>query len=341
MADISLEDMLQAGVHFGHQTKYWNPKMEPYIFGIRNKIHMIDLQHTVELLKPALAFIKSVAQKNNKILFVATKRSATNILKEEAERCGMPYVNERWLGGMLTNYKTIRSSINRLENLLRQKEDGTFDKLTKKEGLKLQREIDRLEKAIGGVRDMGGLPDALFVIDVKREAIAISEASKMGIPIVGIVDSNSSPEGIDYLVPGNDDAIRSISLFTRAVSDACLEGSKLATGLKPSPDSTGPKIIKKEEKQESSNKKDLEEDKVKEPKEPQEDEKIKEAKDAEEIKETVEPVETEEQKEDEKGKEAKVAEESKEKEESVETEEQKEDPKVDSKSQEVEEGKET
>ena len=134
MADISIEDMLQAGVHFGHQTKYWNPKMEPYIFGIRNKIHIIDLQHTVELLKPALAFIKSVAQKNNKILFVATKRSATNILKEEAERCGMPYVNERWLGGMLTNYKTIRSSINRLENLLRQKEDGTFDKLTKKEG---------------------------------------------------------------------------------------------------------------------------------------------------------------------------------------------------------------
>jgi len=311
MANISLEDMLQAGVHFGHQTKYWNPKMEPYIFGVRNKIHIIDLQHTVELLKPALAFIKSVAQKNNKILFVATKRSATNILKEEAERCDMPYVNERWLGGMLTNYKTIRSSINRLENLLRQKEDGTFDKLTKKEGLKLQREIDRLEKAIGGVRDMGGLPDALFVIDVKREAIAISEASKMGIPIVGIVDSNSSPEGIDYLVPGNDDAIRSISLFARAFSDACLEGLKLATGLKPSSDSTGPKIIKKEEKQESSNEKDLKDGKEKEP---QEDEKIKEAKDAEEIKEIVE---------------------------SVETEEQKEDPKVDSKSEEVEERKET
>lgn len=311
MADISIEDMLQAGVHFGHQTKYWNPKMEPYIFGVRNKIHIIDLQHTVELLKPALAFIKSVAQKNNKILFVATKRSATNILKEEAERCGMPYVNERWLGGMLTNYKTIRSSINRLENLLRQKEDGTFNKLTKKEGLKLQREIDRLEKAIGGVRDMGGLPDALFVIDVKREAIAISEASKMGIPIVGIVDSNSSPEGIDYMVPGNDDALRSISLFTRAVSDACLEGSKLATGLKSSADSSGPKIIKKEDKQEPSNEKDLEESKVKAPKE------------------------------DEKEKEVKVAEESKEKEESVETEEQTEVLKVDSKSEEVEEGKET
>ena len=270
MAEISLEDMLQAGVHFGHQTKFWNPKMDPFIFGVRNKIHIIDLQHTVELLPPALSFLKSVAQKNNKILFVATKRSASIILREEAERCGMPYVNEKWLGGMLTNYKTIRSSINRLENLLRQKEDGTFRKLTKKEGLKLQREIDKLQKSIGGVREMGGLPDALFIIDVKREAIAISEASKMGIPIVGIVDTNSSPEGIDYVIPGNDDAIRSITLFTRAVSDACLEGLKLATGLKATPESSGPKIIKKEEKEDlqkkDSSKKDekLEEEKVEE-----------------------------------------------------------------------------
>ena len=270
MAEISLEDMLQAGVHFGHQTKFWNPKMDPFIFGVRNKIHIIDLQHTVELLPPALSFLKSVAQKNNKILFVATKRSASIILREEAERCGMPYVNEKWLGGMLTNYKTIRSSINRLENLLRQKEDGTFRKLTKKEGLKLQREIDKLQKSIGGVREMGGLPDALFVIDVKREAIAISEASKMGIPIVGIVDTNSSPEGIDYVIPGNDDAIRSITLFTRAVSDACLEGLKLATGLKATPETSGPKIIKKEEKEDlqkkDSSKKDekLEEEKVEE-----------------------------------------------------------------------------
>ena len=270
MAEISLEDMLQAGVHFGHQTKFWNPKMDPFIFGVRNKIHIIDLRHTVELLPPALSFLKSVAQKNNKILFVATKRSASIILREEAERCGMPYVNEKWLGGMLTNYKTIRSSINRLENLLRQKEDGTFGKLTKKEGLKLQREIDKLQKAIGGVREMGGLPDALFVIDVKREAIAISEASKMGIPIVGIVDTNSSPEGIDYVIPGNDDAIRSITLFTRAVSDACLEGLKLATGLKATPETSGPKIIKKEEKEDlqkkDSSKKDekLEEEKVEE-----------------------------------------------------------------------------
>ena len=249
MAEISVEDMLQAGVHFGHQTKYWNPKMKPYIFGVRNKTHIINLDSSVELFKNALSFVETVAQKNNKILFVATKRSASNIIKQEAERCGMPYVNERWLGGMLTNYKTIRSSIRRLEDLIRQKEDGTFLKLTKKERLKLQREIDKLQKAIGGVRDMGGLPDALFVIDVKREAIAISEASKMGIPIVGIVDTNSNPDGIDYLVPGNDDAMRSISLFTRAVSDACLEGSKLATGLKPNPENEGPKILKKGEKE--------------------------------------------------------------------------------------------
>ena len=249
MAEISLEDMLRAGVHFGHQTKYWNPKMEPYIFGVRNKTHIINLERSVELFKPALAFVKSVAQKNNKILFVATKRSASNIVKEEALRCGMPYVNERWLGGMLTNYKTIRSSIRRLEDLLRQKEDGTFSKLTKKEALKLQRQIDKLQKAIGGVREMGGLPDALFVIDVKREAIAISEASKMGIPIIAVVDTNSSPEGIDYLVPGNDDSIRSIALFSRAVSDVCLEGAKLATGIKPNVDNKGPKILKKEDKE--------------------------------------------------------------------------------------------
>jgi len=315
MADISVEDMLQAGVHFGHRTKYWNPKMEPYIFGVRNKIHIINLQNTVEQLKPALLFIKSIAEKNNKILFVATKRAASKIIKEEAGRCGMPYVNERWLGGMLTNYKTIRSSINRLENLIRQKEDGTFNKLTKKEGLKLQKEIDKLEKTIGGVRDMGGLPDALFVIDVKRESIAVCEASKMGIPIVGIVDTNSSPSGIDYVIPGNDDAIRSISFFARTVSDTCLEGSKFATGLKSS-DSAGPKIIKKEQKKESSNEKDLEEGKVKETEEPKEP------------------------KVDMKENEAKESEESKEKEESLETEEQKEDPIVYSKPEEVEEGKE-
>ncbi len=245
MAEISLEQMLQAGVHFGHQTKYWNPKMEQHIFGVRNKIHIINLEHTVEMIKPALKFIEGVAAKNNKILFVGTKRTATDIIKNEAIRCSMPYVNERWLGGMLTNYKTIRSSITRLENLLRQKEDGTFSKLTKKEGLKIQRDIDRLQKSIGGVTEMGGLPDALFIIDVKRESIAVSEASKMGIPIVGIVDSNSNPEGIDYVVPGNDDSIRSIALFTEAVADACLKGSKAATGLKQEEPQSGPAIVRK------------------------------------------------------------------------------------------------
>ena len=245
MAEISLEQMLQAGVHFGHQTKYWNPKMDQHIFGVRNKIHIINLEHTVEMIKPAMKFIESVAAKNNKILFVGTKRTATDIVKNEAIRCSMPYVNERWLGGMLTNYKTIRSSITRLENLLRQKEDGTFAKLTKKEGLKIQRDIDRLEKSIGGVTEMGGLPDALFIIDVKRESIAVSEASKMGIPIVGIVDSNSNPEGIDYVIPGNDDSIRSIALFTEAVADACMKGSKAATGLKQDEPQSGPAIVRK------------------------------------------------------------------------------------------------
>ena len=247
MADITLEEMLQAGVHFGHQTKYWNPKMENHIFGVRDKIHIINLEHTVEMIKPAMKFIESVAAKNNKILFVGTKRTATDIIKNEAIRCSMPYVNERWLGGMLTNYKTIRSSITRLENLLRQKEDGTFSKLTKKEGLKIQRDIDRLQKSIGGVTEMGGLPDALFIIDVKREAIAVSEASKMGIPIVGIVDSNSNPEGIDYVIPGNDDSIRSIALFTEAVADACLKGSEAATGLKQEEPQSGPAIVRKVE----------------------------------------------------------------------------------------------
>ena len=259
MADITLEQMLQAGVHFGHQTKYWNPKMDQYIFGTRDKIHIINLEHTVEMIKPALKFIEGVAAKNNKILFVGTKRTASEIIKNEAVRCSMPYVNERWLGGMLTNYKTIRSSITRLENLLRLKEDGTFSKITKKEGLKIQRDIDRLQKSIGGVTEMGGLPDALFIVDVNRESIAVSEASKMGIPIVGIVDSNSNPEGIEYVIPGNDDSIRSIALFTEAVADACIVGSKAATGLKQETIQSGPSIVRKaEDKNKEENKADTE-----------------------------------------------------------------------------------
>ena len=224
MANITLEEMLQAGAHFGHQTKYWNPKMEPFIFGIRNKIHIINLEKTVDLLPPAVEYIKSVAARNNKILFVGTKRTASKVIKEEAERCSMPYVSERWLGGMLTNYKTIRSSIKRLQDLLTKKEDGTFSKITKKEGLRLQREIDRLEKSIGGVTEMGGLPDALFIVDVKRENIAVSEASKMGIPIIGVVDTNSNPSGIDYVIPGNDDATRAITTYCDLIAQAVLSG---------------------------------------------------------------------------------------------------------------------
>ena len=246
MSKITLEDLLEVGAHFGHQTKYWNPKMENYIFGVRDKIHIHDLNITLELLPPALEFVKNLASKNNKLLFVATKRTASKIIELEANRCGMPYVSQRWLGGMLTNYKTIRSSIKRLEDLLVQREDGTFDKLTKKEGLKIQREINRLEKSIGGVRDMGGLPDALFVIDVKLESIAVTEARKMGIPIVGIVDTNSNPEGIDYVIPANDDSMRSISLFARAISDACLEGAEFAVGLSPK-EQSGPSITRKTE----------------------------------------------------------------------------------------------
>ncbi|MDG2061200.1 MAG: 30S ribosomal protein S2 [SAR86 cluster bacterium] len=245
MSEITLEDLLEVGAHFGHQTKYWNPRMEEYIFGVRNKIHIHDLNLTLESLPPAIEFVKSLASKNNKLLFVATKRTASKIIETEASRCGMPYVSQRWLGGMLTNYKTIRSSIKRLEDLIVQKEDGTFSKLTKKEGLKIEREINRLERSIGGVREMGGLPDALFVVDVKLESIAVTEARKMGIPIIGIVDTNSDPEGIDYVIPANDDSMRSIGLFTRAISDACLEGLELATGIGSV--GSGPSITRKKE----------------------------------------------------------------------------------------------
>lgn len=230
MTQLSMREMLQAGVHFGHQTRYWNPKMAPYIFGARNKIHIINLEHTVPAANEALAFIKSIANGKNKVLFVGTKRAASKIVKEQASRSGMPYVSHRWLGGMLTNYKTIRQSIKRFRDLETQQADGTFEKLTKKEGLMLTREMEKLERSIGGIKDMGGLPDALFVIDVDQERIAIQEANKLGIPVVGIVDTNSNPEGVDYIIPGNDDAIRSIKLFVSAVADTCLAGKAEASG---------------------------------------------------------------------------------------------------------------
>ena len=224
MAAVSMRDLLKAGVHFGHQTRYWNPKMGKYIFGARNKIHIINLEQTVPAFNEALALVKKLAENKNKILFVGTKRAASKIIKEEAQRAGMPYVDHRWLGGMLTNYKTIRQSIRRLRDLEKQKEDGTFDKLTKKEVLMLTREMEKLERSIGGIKEMGGLPDALVVIDVDNERIAIKEANKLGIPVIGIVDTNSDPDGVDYVIPGNDDAIRAIQIYAKAFADAVVEG---------------------------------------------------------------------------------------------------------------------
>ncbi|MFO7551316.1 MAG: 30S ribosomal protein S2 [Haliea sp.] len=224
MSQVSMRDLLQAGAHFGHQTRYWNPKMDRYIFGARNKIHIINLEHTVPAFNEALTLIKKLSGNKNKILFVGTKRAAGKIIKEQADRAGMPYVSHRWLGGMLTNYKTIRASIKRLRELEAQQADGTFAKLTKKEALMRTRDMEKLERSIGGIKDMGGLPDALFVIDVDHERIAITEANKLGIPVIGIVDTNSNPDGVDYVIPGNDDAIRAVKLYVSAVADACLAG---------------------------------------------------------------------------------------------------------------------
>ncbi|HLV18195.1 MAG TPA: 30S ribosomal protein S2 [Pseudomonas sp.] len=226
MSQVTMRDMLKAGVHFGHQTRYWNPKMAKYIFGARNKIHIVNLEKTLPMFNEALAYVEKLAAGKNKILFVGTKRSASKIVAEEATRCGMPYVDHRWLGGMLTNYKTIRASIKRLRELETQSQDGTFDKLTKKEALMRTRDLEKLERSLGGIKDMGGLPDALFVIDVDHERIAISEANKLGIPVIGVVDTNSSPEGVDYIIPGNDDAIRAVQLYLSAVADAVLRGKQ-------------------------------------------------------------------------------------------------------------------
>ena len=224
MAQVSMREFLQAGAHFGHQTRYWNPKMGKYIFGARNKIHIINLEHTVPAFNEALDMVQQLAANKNKVLFVGTKRAAGKIIKEQAERAGMPYVSHRWLGGMITNYKTIRASIKRYRDLQTQSADGTFDKLTKKEALMRTRDMEKLERSIGGIKDMGGLPDALFVIDVDHERIAITEANKLGIPVIGVVDTNSNPDGIDYVIPGNDDAIRAIKLYVTAMADACVAG---------------------------------------------------------------------------------------------------------------------
>jgi small subunit ribosomal protein S2 len=218
-----MRDLLEAGVHFGHQKRYWNPKMSEFIFGARNDIHIINLEKTVPALNEALDFVASVAQKKNKVLFVGTKRSASKIVKEEASRAGMPYVDKRWLGGMLTNYKTIRQSIRRLRDLEEQSTDGTFAKLTKHEALTRQRLLEKLESSLGGIKDMGGLPDVILIVDVDHEKIAVTEAKTLGIPVVAIVDTNSNPDNVDYLIPGNDDAIRSVRLFLSSFADAILE----------------------------------------------------------------------------------------------------------------------
>jgi small subunit ribosomal protein S2 len=230
MSQVSMREMLQAGVHFGHQTRFWNPKMAPFIFGARNKIHIINLEHTVPAFNEALGFVRKLSTNKNKVLFVGTKRSASKIIKEQAERCGMPFVSHRWLGGMLTNYKTIRQSIKRLRDLETQAQDGTFAKLTKKEALMRTREMEKLERSIGGIKEMAGLPDALFIIDVDHERIAIQEANKLGIPVIGVVDTNSNPDGVDYVIPGNDDAIRAVKLYASAMAEAVLSGKGEGTG---------------------------------------------------------------------------------------------------------------
>jgi small subunit ribosomal protein S2 len=219
-----MRQMLEAGVHFGHQTRFWNPKMAPFIFGERNKIHIINLEKTQPLYAQASAFIKGVAAEGGKILFVGTKRSARDAVQKEAARCNMPYVNQRWLGGMLTNFKTIRQSIKRLNELDDMAQNGTLDRRGKKEAQMLRREMDKLLRSLGGIRDMTALPDALFVIDVGHEEIAIHEARKLGIPVVAVVDTNCSPDGIDYVIPGNDDAMRAILLYAGGVADSVLEG---------------------------------------------------------------------------------------------------------------------
>lgn len=224
MIHVTMRDMLKAGVHFGHQARYWDPKMAPYIYGTRSKIHIINLDQTLPLFKKVLEFVSRISENRSKILFVGTKPSACEIIREEATRCGMPYVDQRWLGGMLTNYKTIRQSIKRLKEFeVKTKDQKLISKLTKKELLNMNREKAKLAACFNGIKNMGSLPDALFVIDVKHEKIAVQEANRLGIPVIGIVDTNASPDNIDYLIPGNDDAMRSIKLYCHAIAETIIE----------------------------------------------------------------------------------------------------------------------
>ena len=236
MVGVSMRQMLEAGVHFGHQTRFWNPKMAPYIFGERNRIHIINLEKTQPLFADAANFVKGVVGDGGTVLFVGTKRSARECIQKEAARCEMPYVNQRWLGGMLTNFKTIRASIKRLQELTEMQDNGTLNRRGKKEATMLKREMDKLERSLGGIKNMASLPDAVFVIDVGHERIAILEAAKLGIPVVAVVDSNCTPEGIDYVIPGNDDAMRAVQLYATGMADAVLEGR-----------AAGPKVVVSED----------------------------------------------------------------------------------------------
>ena len=228
MTAVSMRDMLEAGVHFGHQTRFWNPKMRPYIFGERNKIHIIDLEKSLPLYNDALNFLGRMAASGGTILFVGTKRAAQECIAAEAQRCAMPYINRRWLGGMLTNYRTVKQSIKRLKELEALIEEGGLDRVSKKEGLSLQRELAKLERGLGGIKNMDGIPDVLFIIDVGYEKIAVAEAVTLGIPVVAVVDTNNAPDGVDYIIPGNDDAIRSIELYVSGAATAVLEGREAA-----------------------------------------------------------------------------------------------------------------
>ncbi len=252
---VSMRDMLQAGVHFGHRTRFWNPKMAPFIFGARNKIHIINLEETIPLFHDALNYVGRLASNKCKILFVGTKRAAQDIIKTNAQRCGMPYVDHRWLGGMLTNYKTVKQSINRLKDLEKLIESGGLERMIKKEALMLRREHDKLQLSLGGIKDMNGLPDALFVVDVGYEHIAVQEARRLKIPVIGVVDTNHSPDGIDYIIPGNDDSMRAIEIYVQSVTDAILDAKTASDVVEITEDSyvevkeekVEPKAEKKEE----------------------------------------------------------------------------------------------
>ncbi len=232
MAAVSMRQMIEAGVHFGHQTRYWNPKMGMYLFGARNKIHIIDLEKTLPMFNDAMNYLSQMAANKGTILFVGTKKAARKVVAEEAQRCGMPYVNHRWLGGMLTNFKTIKKSINRLKELEAMKADGTlYQRFAKKEALGMERELEKLERSLGGIKDMKGVPDVIFILDVGYEKNAIMEAKKLGIPVVGVVDSNNSPEKIDYIIPGNDDSIRAVKLYCESACAAVQEAKAATLGL--------------------------------------------------------------------------------------------------------------